>query len=241
MGSLNIVAVVALKGGTGKSTLASNLAVAGVRAGLKTLAIDADPQGSLAQWKRFRGGDDLMVSPGKTSTLHPMRFAAERSGTELAVIDTRASSLDNMLEAAKAAHLTLIVARPTPIDVRAVAATVEALRPLQRPSAIVLNQAPTLRGGREPALVTESIEALRAHGLPIAPVVVRNRSAYQTAFLHGRSPLELECEAAAAGEIGELWNYVEARLRQAVQQLRPAPAVRTRGRPPLPPIRAMAV
>lgn len=235
---MNVVAVVALKGGTGKSTLTSNLAVAGVRAGLKTMAIDADPQGSLVQWKRARGGDDPPVSPGKTSTLHPMRFAAERSGVELAVIDTRASSLDNTLEAAKAAHLTLVVTRPTPIDVRAIAATIEALRPLDRPMAIVLNQAPPLRGGCEPAAVVEAIEALRIYGLPIAPVVVRTRSAYQTAFMHGRSPLELNPKGAAAGEIGELWSYAEARLRQAVQQLRPAP-VRSRARPPL--IRAVAV
>ena len=236
---MNIVAVVAQKGGTGKSTLASNLAVAAHRAGLRTLAIDADPQGSLVQWKRARGSDGPAVQPGKTSTLHPMRFAAERSGVELTVIDTRASALDNSLEAAKAAQLTLIVARPTPIDIRAISATIEALRPLQRPLAIVLNQAPALRGGREPLAVTEAVEALGVYGLPIAPAVVRARAAYQSAFMRGASPLELAPKGAAAGEINQLWTYVDARLRQAALLVRAPLAARTRPRPPL--IQAVAV
>src|ERR1700743_2136028 len=153
---MNIVAVVAQKGGTGKSTVAASLAVCGARSGLRTMVLDTDPQASLVDWKRTRGGGEPSVQAGKTSTIHPLRFSAERDGVELFLIDTRASALDNAVEPAKAPHLTLVVVRPTVIDLRAIAATVEALRLLRRPAAFVLNQTPLQRGARAPVLDAEA-------------------------------------------------------------------------------------
>jgi chromosome partitioning protein len=213
---MKIIAVVAQKGGTGKSTLTSNLAVAAAATGLKTLVVDADPQASLLDWKRVRGGCDPAVLAGKSSAIHPMRFAAERSGIDRLFIDTRASALDHSLEAAKIADLTLIVVRPSPVDLHAIAATVEALRPLHRPAAFVLNQAPSPRLGREQAVVLTAVERLLTYGLPIAPFGLRERAVYQAAFGQGRSPLELEPLGAAARELSGLWAYVDERLRQPV-------------------------
>lgn len=225
---MKIIAVAAQKGGTGKSTLAANLAVSAARSGLRTMAIDADPQGSLLHWKRSRGAEEPAVLGAKPLAIHPMRFAAERSGVDLMVIDTRASALDNTLEAAKAAHLTLVVVRPSVIDVRAIAATVEALRPLQRPAAIVVNQATRLRDGREPAAAAQAMDMLLGFGLPIVPVVVRSRSLYQSAFMEGRAPQEVAPRSLAAGEMGELWAYVSARLQQPAAPARPVRPLRAR-------------
>jgi chromosome partitioning protein len=229
---MHIVAIVAQKGGTGKSTVAANLAVSAARAGLRTQVVDADPQGSLVDWKRARGADTPTVLAAKPSAIHPMRFAAERAGVDFMVIDTRASALDNSLEAAKAAHLTLVVVRPTAIDLRAIAATVEALRPLRRPAAFLLNQAPSARLGREPALVSQAVDQLLGYGLPIVPVGLRDRAVYQGAFRRGRSPQEVEPRGAAAAELAGLWSYVAARLRQPAPPPRPALVARPRPAPP---------
>jgi len=48
------VAVIARKGGVGKSTIAGNLAVALEEIGHAVVALDADPQGSLAAWTQMR-------------------------------------------------------------------------------------------------------------------------------------------------------------------------------------------
>jgi chromosome partitioning protein len=213
---MKIVAVVGQKGGSGKSTIASNLAVAATLSGQKALVIDADPQGSLLDWKRARGGCQPAVLPGKSSAIHPMRFAAERSGVDCLLIDTRASALDHSLDAAKVADLTLVVVRPSPVDLYAIAATVDALRPLNRPVVFVLNQAPSPRLGREQSAVLTAIERLLTFGLPIAPFGLRERSAYQAAFGQGRSPVELEPAGAAAREVNGLWAYIEERLQQSL-------------------------
>ena len=45
-----IVAVVSEKGGVGKSTIAASLAAHWHNLGLKVLAVDLDPQGTLQEW-----------------------------------------------------------------------------------------------------------------------------------------------------------------------------------------------
>ena len=46
-----IISLVNQKGGTGKTTIALNLAYCIAEKGYKTLLIDADPQGSSLQWQ----------------------------------------------------------------------------------------------------------------------------------------------------------------------------------------------
>jgi chromosome partitioning protein len=209
---MNIIAVVAQKGGTGKSTVVANLAVAAHLAGRRTIVVDTDPQRCIIDWSRARAASEPTVIYGKAAAIHPMRFAAERAGLDLMLIDTRASSIEDSLDAAKAAQLTLLVVRPSPLDLRAIRKTVEALKPLGRPAAFVLNQAPSRRVDREPAIVGAAVELLLGYGLPLAPVALRSRGVYQTAFAQGLSPQETEPDGRAAAELKALWAHVSERL-----------------------------
>jgi chromosome partitioning protein len=222
---MKTIALVAQKGGTGKSTVTANLAVAALLSGRKVMVLDADPQGSLVDWSRTRRGGAPLVTPVRASAIVTTRYAVERSGLDLMFIDTRCSSLEDSLEAAKAADLTLIVVRPTAVDLRAIAKTVEALKPLGRPAAVVLNQAPSQRTGKEPVIVSEAIDILVGFGLPVAPIGLRHRLIYQAAFAQGLGVMEADPESRAAEEIGDLWDYALSRMPNlaVVERRRPTP------------------
>ena len=63
-GRLRILVVAVQKGGAGKTTLASSLAVAAGEEGEKVAALDLDPQGSLAGWGDLRADDAVAVIAG---------------------------------------------------------------------------------------------------------------------------------------------------------------------------------
>jgi chromosome partitioning protein len=210
--TMKTIAVIAQKGGTGKTTVAVNLAASGHAAGLKVMIADMDPQSSSLDWSKARRGDGPAVMPLKLGSLFPAQYTAENAGLDLMIIDTRGGSQVDVVVAAKSADLCLVVVRPTVIDLRAIASTIGVLKPLGRQACFVLNQAPRQRIGQDPILVKEAIELLMGYGMPLAPVALRARQIYQTAFMSGRSPLDIEPNGLAADELRRLWSYVAGRL-----------------------------
>jgi chromosome partitioning protein len=210
--TMRTIAVIAQKGGTGKTTISCNLAASAHNAGLRVMIADMDPQGSATDWERSRQIDGPSVLPLKLGSLFPAQYTAENAGVDLMIIDTRASAPADVVAAAKAADLCMVVVRPTVIDLRAIADTVNVLRPLQRPAAFVVNQAPCQRLSKDPVMVLEAIELLASYGMAVAPVGIRARQVYQTAFTRGLSPCEAEPDSLAAGELGRLWGFASERL-----------------------------
>lgn len=222
---MRTIAVISQKGGTGKTTVAVNLAACAHAAGLRAMIADMDPQASSADWARSRQEDGPAVLPLKLGSLFPAQYTAENSGLDLMIIDTRGGSQVDVVVAAKSADLCLVVVRPTVIDLRAIAGTVNLLKPLRRPAAFVINQAPCQRVGRDPIMVMEAVELLMGYGLALAPVALRTRQIYQTAFMNGRSPQEEDPHCPAADELARLWSYTAGRLWPAGLRptTRPAP------------------
>jgi chromosome partitioning protein len=209
---MKTVAIVARKGGTGKTTVAINLAVVAQAQGLSVVLADMDPQRSAKDWSLRRTSDPIKTVAVKPGTLAPERYSAERSEADLLIIDTRSSSRSDAIEAARSADLSIIVVRPSLPDLWAVADTVADLKALGRPSVFVLNQTPYKQSERDPVIVREALDLLVAYGLPLAPVALRTRSGYQTGFITGRSPLEMQPHGPAAQELTALWEDVVERM-----------------------------
>jgi chromosome partitioning protein len=70
-----IIVVGGIKGGTGKTTIATNLAVFGVKFGRKILLVDADEQGSASAWAEQREQTFLEKDYGDSASNHnPLDF-----------------------------------------------------------------------------------------------------------------------------------------------------------------------
>ena len=100
---MKVLAILSQKGGVGKTTLATCLAVAAEQAGKVAAIIDLDPQATASFWKDVRQLDTPAVASIQPVRLPAMLKACEDAGTDLVVIDGAAVARD-VLEKVKAKY-----------------------------------------------------------------------------------------------------------------------------------------
>jgi len=208
---MRTIAIIARKGGAGKTTVALNLAIAAHRRGLNTVAADSDPQRSLVDLLRLRrhGGPQLVETTARD--LFALQAACASRGVEALIIDTPAADEQELSNALVLADLSLFVVRPTLIDFYSLARTLKVVRRLHKPALVVLNQAQHPRAAVEPPAVRNALAALELLRLPVSPAILRLRGAYQSSLSRGCS-VEEQGDEAAAGEVERLWSVVQQDL-----------------------------
>ena len=102
---MKTIALIAQKGGTGKTTLALSLAVAAEQDGKQAVIIDLDPQATACRWSDRRQAETPVVVDAQAARLGKALKAAEERGVDLVIVDTPARNADASLEAAKLADL----------------------------------------------------------------------------------------------------------------------------------------
>jgi chromosome partitioning protein len=117
-----IVAVLGRKGGIGKSTIAGNLAAEFAALGRSVIALDADPQHSLAAWAAQ--GEGLLsrcVEKVKHEGPEALQARARKAqkAADLVLIDTPPGAPEIAYQAALAADLVLLPCGPSPLDLLA--------------------------------------------------------------------------------------------------------------------------
>ena len=204
---MKTIAVIATKGGAGKTTLTVNLADAAGTARV----LDLDPQASACIWDDVRrgGGDrpamvDAVGVPRLAEGLDRLR----RCGAELAVIDTPAAADAATMAAARAADLVLIPCRPSLLDLAAISASLDIAALARVRAVVVLNAAPA-RGRR----AAEAREALGAADCTVLAPSLGERAAFVHSFASGKVVREFEPTGKAAGEVARVWEAVRAVLR----------------------------
>ncbi len=208
---LKTLAVIALKGGSGKTTVATHLALGAHLRGRDALLVDIDPQHSAHDilGARETDGPACVTSSGRNVVAAQFGALAERR--DLMIIDTPAGAVEAVSEAIVVADFALMVVRPTLIDLSGLARTLMIVRRLGKASAVVVNQAPVARETVEAPLVKRALKGLDYMQANVAPVILRSRSIYQTALERGRSAEEMT-DKAAAKEIAALWEFVDGRM-----------------------------
>jgi chromosome partitioning protein len=214
MNGSSIQAIIAFvgKGGSGKSTTLTNMAVIAAQAGHTVGIIDADPQRSSFEWQRARNKTDIRVCRCGENEIEQNIALARRCGIEIVLIDMPPGAR-YALVAARHADLSIIPTRPTLFDLRVTRSIVQLLRSTQAAYAIVINAAPPRRRDVDAPAVREAREVLAPVARRVWPRQITNRLAVVYAALTGAGVTEAEPEGFAAQEYVSLWAALSADLK----------------------------
>lgn len=125
---MKIIATINEKGGSGKSTIATNLACALHRQGARVVLIDADPQGTTRDWRAASPEGANVPAVIGADRPKELQAAIKNASADYVVIDTPAKAGDMSAAVVSAADIALIVIQPSGADVWASAPTVRLVR-----------------------------------------------------------------------------------------------------------------
>ena len=199
---MKVLAVLSQKGGVGKTTLATSLAVAAESTGKSVALIDLDPQATASFWHDTRGKETPAVVSIQPIRLPAVLKAAEEQGTDLVIIDGAAVQREIAYDAAAVSDFVLVPTKPAVFDIKSMTETIKAVQQHDKPLAIVLNMiSPT---GVEN---TDAFDAAQVLGVDICPITIGNRKAFFRSQGEGLAVQEYEPGGKAAEEIQELYAY----------------------------------
>jgi chromosome partitioning protein len=202
-----VVTVAQQKGGSGKTTLAVNLAVEFRQRGLRVALLDTDPQGSLGRWflsRRARLGEAGMEF--STASAWGVSYECEKLKklADVVIIDTPPKVDADLRPALREADLVLVPVAASMVDLWATDGVFDLIGREGRRAVIVLNRvkAGTRLGG-------EVAEAAAKVG-GVAAATLGQRVVYAETLGQGLGAGEMR--GVAQGEVGRLADEVLALL-----------------------------
>ncbi|MCP4366560.1 MAG: AAA family ATPase, partial [Deltaproteobacteria bacterium] len=190
-----IITIATQKGGAGKTTLATNLAVASAKAGYITLLIDADAQQKTAlEWfqKREDQENPVVLESQNQKTLFKLLELAEEKGIDRVFIDTQGADTPIVNDAISRSDFCLMPCGAGGFDITAQRTTAAVIKRLEKNGAFVITKA--LSRGQE-AKETKAI--LSGLGFSSPEHQTTNLKAYKDAAICSLSVLEYEPKGKA--------------------------------------------
>ncbi|WP_018264050.1 ParA family partition ATPase [Methylobacterium sp. WSM2598] len=212
---MRTIALINQKGGVGKTTVALHLAAAFQLHGRDTLVLDLDPQASASEWHDARENKLPHVESIQPARLAKVVEQAREIGTGVLVLDTAPHAESTALEAARCADLVLVPCQPSIMDLRAMRKTADLLKLVRVPAFAVLNSVPPQR------TVADEAEEMIAGtlGLPVCPVRLGDRVAYDRCLITGQVAQEIEPAGKAAAEVARLYMWTCEQLGMPAGEL----------------------
>lgn len=199
------------KGGSGKTTITVNLALALREKGLSVALLDTDPQGSLGRWfmmRRERTGGAPEVE-FCTASAWGVSYECEklRRQADVVLIDTPPKVDADLRPALREADLVIVPVAASLVDLWATEGVLDLAARERRRGLIVLNR--MTAGTRLAAEVAEEAGRLAAD---VAKSVLAHRTVFAESLGQGSGVVEAQRTGAAAREIRRLADEVLARL-----------------------------
>ena len=201
---VKVICLAQQKGGSGKTTIAANLAVEFRRRGLKVALLDTDPQGSLGRWflaRRERLGEAGMEF--STASAWGVGYECEKQKklVDVVIVDTPPKVDADLRPALREANLVLAPVATSMVDLWATDGVFDLVAREGRRAMIVLNRVKV--GTRLGVTVAEA--AAKVGG--VLEATLAQRVAYAEALGLGLGAGEVSRQAL--GEVGRLADEVE--------------------------------
>ncbi len=204
---MHIVVFAASKGGVGKTTLTSSIAVRATKDSPRVAMLDFDPQEGLTGWWARRGEVDNPRIFSGVDTIHEAIELLELDGWDWLMIDTGPGLMNHMRSVIEAGHLVVVPVKPSAHDLTAIDPVMDMIKDCGVPYFVVLNDVdPRWK------LTKTAAQFFEAEGHPMAAKPIARREAYAASATLGKSGPEVEREKACADEIDSLWADIRARL-----------------------------
>lgn len=208
-----IVVIGGIKGGSGKTTIATNLTVMRALDGAKVLLVDADEQKSASDWAQQREGMGIETLwstvnlSGKAVHLQLQRMAADYDDV---IIDVGGRDTTSQRSSLAIADLCILPFKPRSLDIWTIGAAKVMLSEIKavNPGLIclaVINQADSKGSDNE-----DAVEVLNeCEDILCCPQSIGHRKAFGNAAADGLAVVELKSQDKKANaEIRMLYEYI---------------------------------
>ena len=208
-----VITIAQQKGGSGKTTIAANLAaVFAIKNNLSTTILDTDPQGSLGKWfitrqERLKSKNTIQF---KTASLWGAQYEAKslKEKSDLVIIDTPPKIDADGRPAIEVADLVLIPISPSQVDFWATESIIELAKREKKEILILIN-----RANAKSKLIKEAVKFVNDMKVNKAKTILGNRQIFVSSMGLGLTVVEKQRTGKGSLEMLSLAKEIQSFLK----------------------------
>ena len=208
-----VITIAQQKGGSGKTTIAANLAaVFAIKNNLSTTILDTDPQGSLGKWfitrqEKLKSKNTIQF---KTASLWGAQYEAKslKEKSDLVIIDTPPKIDADGRPAIEVADLVLIPISPSQVDFWATESIIELAKREKKEILILIN-----RANAKSKLIKEAVKFVNDMKVKKAKTILGNRQIFVSSMGLGLTVVEKQRTGKGCQEMLSLAKEIQSFLK----------------------------